>query len=120
MAPCFSTITQTAGASARLFLVFQNTSSVINTYFIQFGILLLLILITIIGIIAAAAKDFFDSDVTMEVVNQLEEQERTGKKEHVVFLVSEQPRARHSNCPITKTPLSLVGRRDAEVSQDKT
>lgn len=36
MARCFSTITQTAGASARLFLVFQNLSSVINTFFYFF------------------------------------------------------------------------------------
>eukprot|EP00066_Takifugu_rubripes_P017518 XP_011606784.1 PREDICTED: guanylate cyclase soluble subunit beta-2-like [Takifugu rubripes] len=69
------------------------------------------------GIIAAVAKDFFDSDVTMEVVDQLEELERTGKKEHVVFLVSEQPRARASKGPITETPRSPVARRDAEVSQ---
>lgn len=119
MARCFSTITQTAGASARLFLVFQNISSVINTYYSPFGIILLLILITVIGIIAAVAKDFFNSDVTMEVVNQLEELERTGKKEHVVFLVSEQPRARASKGPITETPRSPVGRRNAEVSQGK-
>lgn len=89
-------------------------------FYSQFGFILLLILITIIGIIAAVAKDFFDSDVTMEVVNQLEELERTGKKEHVVFLVSEQPRARASKGPITETPPSAVGRRDAEVGQGKT
>lgn len=40
-----------------------------------------------IGIIAAVAKDFFNSEITMEIVNQIEEVERTGKKEHVVFLV---------------------------------
>nr|XP_033805870.1 guanylate cyclase soluble subunit beta-2-like [Geotrypetes seraphini] len=39
------------------------------------------------GIIESVAKDFFDSDVTMEILNQSEEEERTGKKEHVVFLV---------------------------------
>ncbi|XP_030058266.1 guanylate cyclase soluble subunit beta-2-like [Microcaecilia unicolor] len=39
------------------------------------------------GIIESVAKDFFDSDVTMEILNQTEEEERTGKKEHVVFLV---------------------------------
>lgn len=37
----------------------------------------------------AVARDFFDSEVTMEVLNQLEEDERTGKKEHVVFLVKQ-------------------------------
>ncbi|TNN01831.1 hypothetical protein fugu_011213 [Takifugu bimaculatus] len=72
------------------------------------------------GIIAAVAKDFFDSDVTMEVVDQLEELERTGKKEHVVFLVSEQPRARASKGPITETPRSPVARRDAEVTEMST
>lgn len=41
-----------------------------------------------VGIIGAVAKDFFNSEITMEIVNQLEELERTGKKEHVVFLVS--------------------------------
>lgn len=37
----------------------------------------------------AVAREFFDSEVTMEVVNQSEEDERTGKKEHVVFLVKQ-------------------------------
>ncbi|XP_070762135.1 guanylate cyclase soluble subunit beta-2-like [Enoplosus armatus] len=45
------------------------------------------------GIIGAVAKDFFNSEITMEVVNQLEELERTGKKEHVVFLVTQWPAA---------------------------
>lgn len=33
------------------------------------------------------AKDFFNSTITMEIVNQAEEVDRTGKREHVVFLV---------------------------------
>lgn len=37
------------------------------------------------GIIEAVAKDFFESEVMMTVINQSEEDERTGKKEHVVF-----------------------------------
>nr|XP_020441753.1 guanylate cyclase soluble subunit beta-2-like isoform X2 [Monopterus albus] len=41
------------------------------------------------GIMEAVAKDFFDSHVTMVVVNRSEEDERTGKKEHVVFLVKQ-------------------------------
>lgn len=41
------------------------------------------------GIIEAVARDFFDSKVTMVVVSQSEEDERTGKKEHVVFLVKQ-------------------------------
>ncbi|XP_077011939.1 guanylate cyclase soluble subunit beta-2-like [Tamandua tetradactyla] len=39
------------------------------------------------GIIEAVAKDFFDIDVTMDILDMNEEEERTGKKEHVVFLV---------------------------------
>uniref|UniRef100_A0A8C5CLL0 guanylate cyclase n=1 Tax=Gadus morhua TaxID=8049 RepID=A0A8C5CLL0_GADMO len=45
------------------------------------------------GIIEAVAKDFFDSEVTMTILNQSEEDERTGKKEHVVFLVKQQKRS---------------------------
>lgn len=40
-----------------------------------------------VGIIEAVAKDFFDTDVTMDILNMSKEEERTGKKEHVVFLV---------------------------------
>ena len=43
------------------------------------------------GIIGAVARDFFNSDITMEIVNRIEELERTGKKEHVVFLVTQRP-----------------------------
>uniref|UniRef100_F7FK82 guanylate cyclase n=1 Tax=Monodelphis domestica TaxID=13616 RepID=F7FK82_MONDO len=39
------------------------------------------------GIIEAVAKDFFDMDVTLEILNKCEEEEGTGKKEHVVFLI---------------------------------
>ncbi|XP_063294967.1 guanylate cyclase soluble subunit beta-2-like [Pelobates fuscus] len=37
------------------------------------------------GIIEAVARDFFDSDVTMRIIYQSEEKERTGKKQHVIF-----------------------------------
>ncbi|KAJ3583287.1 hypothetical protein NHX12_029502 [Muraenolepis orangiensis] len=37
-------------------------------------------------------QDFFDSEVTMTILNQSEEDERTGKKEHVVFLVKQEKR----------------------------
>ncbi|XP_053312031.1 guanylate cyclase soluble subunit beta-2-like [Spea bombifrons] len=37
------------------------------------------------GIIESAAKDFFNIDVTMKIIYQNEEVERTGKKEHVIF-----------------------------------
>ncbi|KAM6199122.1 LOW QUALITY PROTEIN: guanylate cyclase soluble subunit beta-2-like [Sarcoramphus papa] len=46
------------------------------------------------GIISAAALDFFNIEISMEIVNQTEEEEeeeRTGKKEHVVFLVTQNP-----------------------------
>uniref|UniRef100_A0A8C6SQN0 guanylate cyclase n=1 Tax=Neogobius melanostomus TaxID=47308 RepID=A0A8C6SQN0_9GOBI len=39
------------------------------------------------GIIEAVAQDFFDCRVRMVVLQQMEEEERTGKQEHVVFLV---------------------------------
>ncbi|XP_053561532.1 guanylate cyclase soluble subunit beta-2-like [Bombina bombina] len=41
------------------------------------------------GIIESVAKDFFDSEVTMQIIYQSEEHERTGKKEHVIFEVSQ-------------------------------
>ena len=44
------------------------------------------------GIIEAVAKDFFDSEVTMTILDQSEEDQRTGKKEHVVFLVEQRRR----------------------------
>ncbi|XP_073673513.1 guanylate cyclase soluble subunit beta-2-like [Garra rufa] len=43
------------------------------------------------GIIGAVAKDFFNSKIKMEIVNQIEEVERMGKKEHVVFLITQSP-----------------------------
>uniref|UniRef100_A0A8D1XG31 guanylate cyclase n=1 Tax=Sus scrofa TaxID=9823 RepID=A0A8D1XG31_PIG len=39
------------------------------------------------GIIEAVAKDFFDVDVTLEILDVHQEEERTAKKEHVVFLI---------------------------------
>ncbi|KAL3045883.1 hypothetical protein OYC64_014020 [Pagothenia borchgrevinki] len=47
------------------------------------------------GIMEAVAKDIFDSEVTMTIVNQSEEDERTGKKEHVVFLVKQTNHVNH-------------------------
>ncbi|KPP68053.1 guanylate cyclase soluble subunit beta-2-like, partial [Scleropages formosus] len=41
------------------------------------------------GIIEAVAKDFFNSEVHMTILDQSEEDERMGKREHVVFLVVE-------------------------------
>lgn len=37
----------------------------------------------------AVARECFNSEVTMVVLNQSQEDERTGKKEHVVFLVKQ-------------------------------
>ncbi|XP_078515007.1 guanylate cyclase soluble subunit beta-2-like [Lissotriton helveticus] len=63
------------------------------------------------GIIESVAKDFFDSEVIMEILNQSEEEERTGKKEHVVFLVLQTLRGQHRtlkpreagmDCPLRK------------------
>ncbi|TKC51953.1 hypothetical protein EI555_015168, partial [Monodon monoceros] len=39
------------------------------------------------GTIEAVAKDFFDIDVTMDILDVNQEEERTGKTEHVVFLI---------------------------------
>ncbi|XP_073439441.1 guanylate cyclase soluble subunit beta-2-like [Dendrobates tinctorius] len=39
------------------------------------------------GIIESVAKDFFNSEVTMRIIYQTEERERTGKREHVIFEV---------------------------------
>ncbi|XP_028856879.1 guanylate cyclase soluble subunit beta-2-like isoform X2 [Denticeps clupeoides] len=41
------------------------------------------------GIMGAVARDFFNSTVRMEVVSQAQEEQRTGKKEHVVFRVDQ-------------------------------
>ncbi|KAH0624018.1 hypothetical protein JD844_007302 [Phrynosoma platyrhinos] len=43
------------------------------------------------SIIGAVALDFFNIEISMEIVNQTEEEERTGKKEHIVFLVTQKP-----------------------------
>uniref|UniRef100_A0A8C3VKL0 guanylate cyclase n=1 Tax=Catagonus wagneri TaxID=51154 RepID=A0A8C3VKL0_9CETA len=44
------------------------------------------------GIIEAVAKDFFDIDVTLDILHVHREEERTGKKEHVVFLIVQKSR----------------------------
>uniref|UniRef100_A0A672PAF9 guanylate cyclase n=1 Tax=Sinocyclocheilus grahami TaxID=75366 RepID=A0A672PAF9_SINGR len=43
------------------------------------------------GIIGAVARDFFNSKIKMEIVNQREEVERMGTKEHIVFLITQSP-----------------------------
>ncbi|KAM4627539.1 guanylate cyclase soluble subunit beta-2-like [Polymixia lowei] len=54
------------------------------------------------GIIGAVAKDFFNSEITMEIVNQLEELERTGKKEHVVFRVTQRTATVSGSSPVSR------------------
>ncbi|XP_053316985.1 guanylate cyclase soluble subunit beta-2-like [Spea bombifrons] len=43
------------------------------------------------GIMGAVAMDFFKTEISMEIVSQIDEEERTGKKEHIVFLVTQRP-----------------------------
>ncbi|XP_036154813.1 guanylate cyclase soluble subunit beta-2-like [Myotis myotis] len=43
------------------------------------------------GIIEAVAKDFFNIDVSMDILDMNKEAERTGKMEHVVFLIVQKP-----------------------------
>lgn len=45
------------------------------------------------GIMEAVASEFFDSEVSMVVLNQPEDDKQTGKKEHVVFLVKQTNKA---------------------------
>ncbi|KAK1162487.1 guanylate cyclase soluble subunit beta-2-like [Acipenser oxyrinchus oxyrinchus] len=64
------------------------------------------------GIIGAVAKDFFNSEITMEIVNQMEEEERTGKKEHVVFLVTQKLAFSHQRrSKLSATPQYLANAR---------
>lgn len=58
----------------------------------------------ILGIIGAVAKDFFNSQIDMKIVNQMEEVERTGKKEHVVFLISSKPVFSEKLCSKNASP----------------
>lgn len=44
-------------------------------------------LFSYVGIIEAVARDFFDCEVSLEILEQNIEEERTGKKEHVVFFI---------------------------------
>ncbi|XP_015284774.1 PREDICTED: guanylate cyclase soluble subunit beta-2-like [Gekko japonicus] len=47
------------------------------------------------GILEAVARDFFDSNVTLKILNQNVEEERTGKKEHVVFCLHNEERGKN-------------------------
>ncbi|MEE6500658.1 hypothetical protein FKM82_003870 [Ascaphus truei] len=56
------------------------------------------------GIMGAVAKDFFQTEISMAIISQTGEEERTGKKEHIVFLVTQRP-AIESKC-LSKLPTS--------------
>ncbi|XP_069071535.1 guanylate cyclase soluble subunit beta-2-like [Pleurodeles waltl] len=43
------------------------------------------------GIISAVAMDFFNAEISMEIIDRIEEEERIGKKEHIVFHVIQKP-----------------------------
>ncbi|XP_041419317.1 guanylate cyclase soluble subunit beta-2 isoform X1 [Xenopus laevis] len=59
------------------------------------------------GIMGAVAMDFFKTEISMEIISQTDEEERTGKKEHIVFLVTQKP-AFPPKCP-SKPPLVSQG-----------
>uniref|UniRef100_A0A8C0JJ31 guanylate cyclase n=1 Tax=Canis lupus dingo TaxID=286419 RepID=A0A8C0JJ31_CANLU len=67
------------------------------------------------GIIEAVAKDFFDIEVTMDIVHMNREEERTGKKEHVVFLVVQKSHRHMRTAKPNRLQDSQDFRRDQEV-----
>ncbi|XP_036401399.1 guanylate cyclase soluble subunit beta-2 [Megalops cyprinoides] len=71
------------------------------------------------GIIEAVAKDFFDSQVDMTILNQSEEDERTGKKEHVVFLIIQKTRGARRR-PQHARRIGEAGREDDRKESEDT
>ncbi|XP_072466594.1 guanylate cyclase soluble subunit beta-2-like [Notamacropus eugenii] len=67
------------------------------------------------GIIEAVARDFFNMDMTMEILNKSEEEERTGKKEHVVFLIVQKHCRRENK---TRSKMSQIGE-NSQQDQEK-
>lgn len=65
------------------------------------------------GILEAVARDFFDSEVTLKILNQNIEEERTGKKEHVVFCLHNEERGKDE----TKTRTPEDSQKDKEVEK---
>lgn len=61
-------------------------------------------LLFLAGILEAVARDFFDSEVTLEILNQNVEEERTGKKEHVVFFILQTEKEAEINIKEKATP----------------
>ncbi|XP_061073605.1 guanylate cyclase soluble subunit beta-2-like [Conger conger] len=55
------------------------------------------------GIIGAVAKDFFRIQIKMEILEQREEAEWMRKKEHIVFLVSQEPLGSKSKSKLSLT-----------------
>lgn len=66
------------------------------------------------GIIEAVAKDFFDIDVTLDILGMNTEEERTGKKEHVVFLVVQKSHRQRGRAK----PNRLQGNQDVQRDQE--
>uniref|UniRef100_A0A8C3SI22 guanylate cyclase n=1 Tax=Chelydra serpentina TaxID=8475 RepID=A0A8C3SI22_CHESE len=69
------------------------------------------------GIIESVARDFFNSEVTMEILTQNEEKERTGKKEHVIFLVLQKAKRPKRKTKKTTNPESGDSHKDKEVQE---
>ncbi|XP_042698675.2 guanylate cyclase soluble subunit beta-2-like isoform X2 [Chrysemys picta bellii] len=70
------------------------------------------------GIIESVARDFFNSEVTMEILTQSEEKERTGKKEHVIFLVLQKVKRPKRKTKKTTNPESVDSHKDKEKALD--
>ncbi|CAM5076462.1 unnamed protein product [Natator depressus] len=66
------------------------------------------------GIIESVARDFFNSEVTMEILTQSEEKERTGEKEHVIFLVQQKAKRPKRKTKKTTNPESGDSHKDKE------
>ncbi|KAM5277838.1 guanylate cyclase soluble subunit beta-2-like [Hipposideros larvatus] len=66
------------------------------------------------GIIEAVAKDFFNMDVAMDILDMNKEVERTGKKEHVVFLIVQKSHRQIRKAKPNRLQDSQDTRRDEE------
>uniref|UniRef100_A0A2K6GRA9 guanylate cyclase n=1 Tax=Propithecus coquereli TaxID=379532 RepID=A0A2K6GRA9_PROCO len=67
------------------------------------------------GIIEAVGKDFFNLDVTMDILDMNKEVERTGKKEHVVFLIVQKARRKMRKAKPSRLQDSQDNQSDQEV-----
>lgn len=73
------------------------------------------VLLLATGIIEAVAKDFFNIDVSMDILDMNKEAERTGKKEHVVFLIVQKPHRQMRRAKPTRLQDGQDIQRDQEV-----